>query len=289
MVELPAPPVTTPDPDRFFDDDLLPTLYKALGIALVVQWFVPWVSIGLGTAFSWDLVRGGAAFAIIWSLLGGAGLITLGFLPEDKLAAGIRKIIAAGIGLLGVFGMAGFASIIPPGVSFFGFFGWFGAVLVAFALLLWVRRGYSSLAWVLVIAGLGSVALWLLVPIDGELPLIWMFKVFGASGINIVWRIFYFVFSLLLVGLAVLTLLAVVLKKEQADAGWLRLLAWAWALFVPVAVLLLGVMGVFTSAWLLIAALHVLVLTVAFLVMTLLAGSMVVDELLDGTFSSLLK
>jgi len=289
MVELPAPPVSAPDPERFFDDDLLQTLYKALGIALVVQWFVPWVSFGLGTAFSWDLTAGSTAFAMIWALLGGGGLIALGFLPAQNLSAGRRKLIAAGIGLLGVFSMAGFASIVPPGLPFFEFFGWVGAVVVALALLLWTRRGYSNLAWVLTVAGLGAIALWLLVPVDGKMPLIWMFQVFGAPGINIVWRIFYFLFSLVFIGLAVLTLLAVVLKKEQADAGWVRLLAWAWAAIIPVIVLVLGVVGIFTSAWVLVASLHILVMVVTYLALTLLAGSMVLDEGLDGTFSSLLK
>lgn len=283
MVELPAPPLSAPDPARFLDDDLLRTLYKALGIALVVQWFVPW----MGSAFSWDMMQGGMGFPMIWALLAGGGLIALGFLPDDKLAPGIRKLIAAGIGVLGLVSLTAMGGF--GGVQWFGFFGLMGFATVLFALFLWTRRGYSNLAWILVLVGLGAMALWLLIPVGGQMPLIYTFSVFGESGINIVWRIFYFLLQLVFIGLGVLVLLAVALKKEQADAGWVRLLAWAMLAYIPAALLILGVMGMFTSAWLLIYALHLVILVGSYLVLTVIAGSMVLDAQLDGTFSSLLR
>lgn len=289
MVELPAPPVSAPDPARFLDDDLLHTLYKALGIALVVQWFVPWMSLpGVGSAFSWDMMVGGATFPMIWALLGGGGLIALGFLPDEKLAPGLRKLIAAGIGLLGLVSLTLLAGT-APGAQWFGFFGLVGFVTVLFALFLWTRRGYSNLAWILVFAGLGSMVLWLLVPVGGRMPLVYTFAVFGDGNINIVWRLIYFLLNLVFIGLGVLALLAVALKKEQADAGWVRLLAWALLAFLPAALLVLGVMGMFSAAWFLIFTLHIVVLVTSYLVLTLIAGSMVLDAQLDGTFSSLLR
>lgn len=280
-----APPLSAPDPQPFLDTELLQTLNKALGIALVAQWFVPW----MGSIFSWDLLSGAPAFAMVWSLLGGAGLITLGFLPGDKLSENLRTVIAAGIGVIGLVSVATLAGGTPPGVPFFGFFAWFGILTAAFALFLWTRRGFTKLAWILLVSGLGAMVFWLLVPIEGTMPLVFLFKVFGASGINIVWRIFMFLLMLGFLGLGALAFLFVWLRKDQADAGWVRLLAWALLLYVPAAVLVLGVMGIFTSAWLFIASLHVAVLCVTYLVTTFLAGSIVVDHALDGTIQDLFK
>ena len=76
----------------------------------------------------------------------------------------------------------------------------------------------------------------------------------------------------LAIGLGVLAFLLVWLPKDRASEGWVRLLAWAFVLYVPAAVLVLGVMGMFTSAWILIAALHLVVMAVTYLAMAFFAG-----------------
>lgn len=278
------PALPLPELTGFRNAEKLRLMSKILGIALLVQWFVPW----FGWIFSWDMMVGAGTFSMLWALLAGAGLTALGFIPAQILKDGLLTVIAAGIGLMGVFSLTGMAGAGPGVVPFLGFFGLMGLVVAGYGLFLWMERGASALTMGLVIGGLSSMAIFLLVPIGGVMPLVFMFKVLGVSGINIIWRIFVLLLFLAYIGLGVLTVMFVVLKRADAAPEWVRLLAWLLMGFPVLAAVLLGIMGMFSSGWSLLAMLHMVVIIGAYLFLLLTAGYMVTEAALDGKLKEML-
>ncbi len=277
--------IKLPKPAGFLNTTLLKTLSKAFGIALVVQWFVPWA----GSVFSWDLVNGGLGFTMVWSLLGGAGLIALGFIPEDILKDNLLILLSAVVGVLGLFSLTGLggSATIGSGIPFLGFLGFIGLMAASVALMRWLGDGFSLFAWVLLIAGLGSMALWLVIPLGGKLPLLDIFTVFGASHTNVVWRIFVFLFYILTIGWGVLALLFVVLPKERAAESWISLLFWLGLVLIPVMSIVLGILGMFSSAWSLVRMLHIFVISVSYIATAFIAGGMILDLAMSGRLKDL--
>lgn len=277
-----------PDPHGFATEDFLKTACKFLGIALVVQWFVPWLSV-MSVQFSWDLMSGGGGFAMLWPLLGGSGLIALGFLPDGMLKPGILLSVAAGVALLGLLSFSAFGNPIvslatPMMMSFLGVFG---LLALLFGLMLWMRQGFSAVAWGILLGGLVAIGLWLLVPVRGDMPLIAMFKVLGADGVNFFWRLLFMLLNVAFVGFAVLVGFKVVLPRDAADERWLLPLFWLGLALPVVSLLLQGFAGVFDSGWILLIALHILVIVVSYLGLAVLAGFALLGALLDGSFKEL--
>ena len=283
--------INLPDPFAFVTPEILRQACRVLGIALVVQWFLPW---GFGPAiFSWNIIDAGATFSMVWPLLSGVGLIALGFLPEDTLKPGFTLSITAGLGLLGLLSFtspgAGFINmfltmVIPPMLSFLGAVGLLAVLL---GLLLWMRAGHSLLAWAMILGGIVFMGLWLLVPVEGQMPLIGMFRVLGQSQVNFVWRLIYMLLHLSFVGFAALVVLKVVLPRETADSRWLRPLFWL-GLAIPVAsTALQGLAGIFDSGWMLLVALHILVMVASYLAVALLAGVFLLGSFSEGGIKDL--
>src|SRR5262249_46311823 len=147
------------------------------------------------------------------------GFVTLSFVPglADKLKPGLLFMIVAGVGELGVlWSWAGGGS----GAMFWGGgLGLMGLACAVSGLFLWARNGFQQLYWILVVAGLGGLALSLLIPLGGGLPLIMIFTQIGAGGgiFGILSGIVSCVLCLGFLFLLVLLVMNVVLKKDQAD------------------------------------------------------------------------
>ncbi len=247
------------------------TLCRVFGIALLVQFFLPWSSA------RWFTID----FATIWTLVMGAGLTTLGFLDVPALKRGHLWAItggAAAIGLISIVALGGQL----PGFVMLSVFGILGTTATVFGLFLWARQGHSALAYWIVIGGLGAVALSLLIPTGGQMPIVAMFKVFGAPAFNIVLRIFFFLLSAAFIAAGVLTLLFVVLKADKADDGWVKLMGVVFLLLIPLSLLVIGLLGMFDHGALLLAMFHVIIIAVTHIFLTIAAGIVLLDAAQSG-------
>lgn len=209
MFPLPALPLV-PKLYRFFEPEQTKTFALIFGIALLGQFLLP------GSGPGWFAFSAGT----MWPLIAGVGFVVLSFVPglADKLPGNTFFVIAAGVGVLGLgFSFAGLA-----GSPYFWFAG-FGALGLASAcagLFLWARNGYDNLYWILLVSGLGGMALSLLIPFAGGLPLVMIFTQIGGMGIGFFGVLGGIVGCVLCLGfifLLVLLVMNVVLKKDQAD------------------------------------------------------------------------
>lgn len=203
MVPLPALPLL-PKLHTFFEVDQTKTFMKFFGIALLVQWFLPW-----GIGWSWNMFG-----ATMWPLLVGLGFTVLTFVPglADNLKGKLLFLIAAGAGAVGVLW-----SFATAGGLFWGAgFGSIALVTTVTALILWARNGYSQANYMMLLSGLIGFALALLIPIGGGLPLIRIFS-FGSGLWGILGSVATIITSLAFIGLIVLLVMNVFLKKEDAD------------------------------------------------------------------------
>ena len=218
MVPLPALPLL-PKLHSFFEVEQTKTFMKFFGIALLAQWFLPWT----GGRFSWnDFVPN------MWPLLVGLGFTVLTFVPglADNLKGNLLFLIAAGSGLVGI--LWSFAA--AGGPIFWGLgFGAIALVTTVSALMLWARNGYSQAYYMMLLSGLIGFALALLIPIGGGLPLIRIFS-FGSGLWGVLASIATIITSLAFIGLLVLLVMNVFLKKEDADK--VQVERFASALFV---------------------------------------------------------
>jgi len=213
---LPALPLL-PKLHTFFEVEQTKTFMKFFGIALLVQWFLPWGSLGsIKTLFSWNMFG-----ATMWPLLVGLGFTVLTFVPglADNLKPNLLFLIAAGAGAVGVFwsfaGAGGIGGVVAG--SFWGLgFGSIALVTTVAGLTLWARNGYSQANYMMVLSGLIGFVLALLIPIGGSLPIIGIFNflpgIWGVLG-----GIANIIVSLAFIGLLVLLVMNVFLKKEDAD------------------------------------------------------------------------
>lgn len=224
MVPLPALPLL-PKLHTYFEVEQTKTFMKFFGIALLVQWFLPW---GNGL-MSWNQFG-----ATMWPLLVGLGFTVLTFVPglADNLKGNLLFLIAAGAGVVGVLwsfaGAGGLAGAVAG--SFWGLgFGSIALVTTVAGLALWARNGYSQANYMMVLSGLIGFVLALLIPIGGSLPIIGIFKflpgIWGVLG-----GIGNIIVSLAFIGLLVLLVMNVFLKKEEADP--VQVERFAAALFV---------------------------------------------------------
>lgn len=211
MFPLPALPLV-PKLHRFFEPEQAKTFMLVFGIALLVQFFLPWTGPG------WFNFSAGT----IWPLIAGAGFVTLSFVPglADKLKPGLLFLIVAGVGTLGV--LWSFATAGGPYFWSYGL-GIIGLALVCASLFLWARNGYQSLYWSLLAGGLGGLALGLLIPLGGGLPIVTIFSQigsgpFGTGGVlGVISGIISCVLCLGFIFGLVLLVMNVFLKKEDAD------------------------------------------------------------------------
>lgn len=211
MVPLPALPLL-PKLHSYFEVEQTKTFMKFFGIALLAQWLLP---LG-GGAWSWNWFGG-----TMWPLLVGIGFVVLTFVPglADNLKPNLLFLIAAGAGAVGVFwsfaSAGGLISLVSGGFWSTGF-GAIALVTAVSALFLWARNGYSQAYYMMLLSGLVGFVLALLIPVGGTLPLIGIFKflpgVWGVLG-----GIANIVLSLAFIGLIVLLVMNVFLKKENAD------------------------------------------------------------------------
>ncbi|MFT7580855.1 MAG: hypothetical protein ACI9MR_002529 [Myxococcota bacterium] len=260
--DLPIPKV-----QRTFQPSHFKTIAKVLGIALIVQWLIP---LGDGMMM-WNAL----GFGTVWALLAGIGLTVLGFVDVPALKTGHKLAIAAGIGVLGLFSIA-----TMPIWFYVGFFGLFGLMTLAFGLYHWARNGYSQLAFIVVCVGVGLMALSLLIPMGrGGVPIVAMFKALGGP---IMYGLFLMLTSLLYIGLAVLVVMFVILKKDKAELGIVSALANGTFLFLPVALFLIGFFGMFHGGALLLASFHFIVMVFAYSFLTLWAGVQLVELMQKG-------
>ncbi len=211
MFPLPAIPML-PKLHSFFEVEQTKTFMKFFGIALLVQWFLPWG----GSAMSWNNFG-----ATMWPLLVGVGFVVLTFVPglADNLKPNLLFLIAAGSGVIGVlwsFSMAGgLAGALSGGFWSLGF-GSIALATTVTGLFMWARNGYQQAFYMMILGGLVGFALSLLIPFGGTLPLIGIFKFFpGIWGV--LGGIVNIILSLAFIGLLVLLVMNVFLKKEDAD------------------------------------------------------------------------
>ena len=250
MFPLPAIPML-PKLHSFFEVEQTKTFMKFFGIALLVQWFLPWS----GPGMSWNNFG-----ATMWPLLVGLGFVVLTFVPglADNLKPGILFLIAAGAGAVGVFWS--FSGAGGP-IFWGGGFGLVGLASITTGLFLWSRNGYQQLYWTLVLSGLIGMALALLIPFGGTLPLVAIFTQVGGGIWGILGGIIGIVVSLAFIGLIVLMVMNVFLKKEDADP--VQVERFGSALFVA-AFLFPFVQGVFGLSGL-ATFLHMIVTSAIFL------------------------
>lgn len=206
MFPLPAIPML-PKLHSFFEVEQTKTFMKFFGIALLVQWFLPWG----GSVMSWNMFG-----TTLWPLLVGLGFVVLTFVPglADNLKPSLLFLIVAGAGSVGV--LWSFSSAGSP-IFWVGGFGLVGLASIITGLFLWSRNGYQQLYWTLVLSGLIGVALSLLIPFGGTLPIIGIFTQIGGGIWGILGGIVGIVVSLAFIGLIVLMVMNVFLKKEEAD------------------------------------------------------------------------
>lgn len=224
MVPLPALPFL-PKLHTYFEVEQTKTFMKFFGIALLAQWFLPWA----GGGFSWSMFG-----ATMWPLLVGLGFVVLTFVPglADNLKPNLLFLIAAGAGAVGVLwsfaGTGGLIAALSGGFYAVGF-GSIALVTTVTALVLWARNGYSQAYYLMLLSGLIGFALALLIPMGGTLPLIAIFK-FLPGLWGVLGSIANIIFSLAFIGLLVLLVMNVFLKKEEADRQQVE--RFASALFV---------------------------------------------------------
>lgn len=246
------------------------TICRVVGIALAAQFFLSW---GKGGWFVFDFVS-------MWSLIGGAGLTTLGFVTIPQLKRNHIIAIMGGVGFIGLTSALTAGGLPIPPMTTFGTLGMAAAV---FALWRWQRNGYSQLVLFTLFGAIGSMALALLIPVMGELPLIFVFKVFGADGLNIVARIFLFLIAAGFIALAVFTVLFIALKKEDAEERWIHLFGAAWYVFIPVQYLLFGLVA---GGGGLLAFLHITVMSLSYIFLIAYAGFLLLDAKEEGGLGS---
>lgn len=205
MFPLPALPLV-PKLHRFFEPEQAKTFMLVFGIALLGQFLLPWSGPG------WFNFSAGT----IWPLIVGAGFVTLSFVPglADKLKSGLLFLIVAGAGTLGV--LWSFATAGGPFFWSYGL-GIIGLALVCASLFLWARNGYQSIYWLLLASGLGGLALGLLIPMGGGLPIVAIFTQIGGGVLGIIAGIVSCVLCLGFIFALVLVVMNVLLKKEDAD------------------------------------------------------------------------
>ena len=220
-------------------------------------------------------VGGGGLFnvaSMIGGLLIGGGLIALYFLWPPKLKQGHRVLILGGAGVLGMLwsftgGLGGF--------FFTTAFGLMGMAAIGIGLNLWSRNGYSKDAWIFVVSGLGAIAAALLIPIGyGTLPVVFTFSQLGVPWMNIVGRIFYLILALGGIGLFVLLLLNVVLKKEDADPEQVQRFWPVLYFYVPVSLFLVGLFSFFGYFSI---NLHSIIVDMAYLTLVVWAGTIFME------------
>jgi hypothetical protein len=207
MFPLPALPFI-PKLHSFFEPEQSKTFMLVFGIALLVQWFLPWS----GPMMSWD------AFGMtLWPLLAGAAFTALSFVPglADKLKPNLLFIITAGVGVLGVlWSFAGAAGHLFW-ASGLGLIGLASAIT---GLFLWARNGYKQLYWTLLLSGLIGLGLGLLIPIGGSIPLVAIFTQVGGGVLGVLSGILGIILCLAFIGLIALVVMNVFLKKQDANA-----------------------------------------------------------------------
>ncbi len=210
MFPLPALPLV-PKLHRFFEPEQTKTFALVFGIALLGQFLLP------GSGPGWFSFSA----ATMWPLIAGVGFVVLSFVPglADKLPGNTFFVIAAGVGVLGLgFSFAGLAG--SPYFWFAGF-GALGLAATCAGLFLWARNGYDKFYWILTVSGLGGMALSLLIPFGGGIPLVMIFTQVGGMGMGFFGVLGGIVGCVLCLGfifLLVLLVMNVVLKKEEADA-----------------------------------------------------------------------
>lgn len=183
-------------------------------------------------AFQWDLIIDGAGTAkvppLVWA---GAGLLSLVF-AAVPMAALPRGVLAAVLGLAGIF--------VPKAIA--GSFGEWTSILflvggLALVPGLLLRHEYveSTLARILVTVGVVATLIPYLVPNGGQIPLVGLIQALlrAGSGMEVV------IIALAQIVLAVLCLL--VWMPGPATAG-AKIFAWAVLLF-PVAAFVLTLLG----------------------------------------------
>ncbi len=270
--------ISLPSVDRLADQGALQLACKILGFALVVQWFLPWVGHQGTTYYSWDLMREGrgVAFVLFWSLAGGASFVAFGFLRAQLLAPPLIA-AATGIGLIGLLALAQLSGSAPPTTPLVGFFVLLWGVTSGAGLYL-LQGGALLVGRILLFASLLACLLWLVVPIDGMLPLVYIFKVWSMSEAGLVWRLVAFIGMLSPIALAALTALHCLVPGAKVQYDWVRLLFWGHLACLPLVLALLGLVGMFTSPWFLFWNIHLLTICVAFGVPLVMGGSLILAE-----------
>ncbi|TNF31051.1 MAG: hypothetical protein EP329_12930 [Deltaproteobacteria bacterium] len=260
------------------------TVSRVIGVLLLFQWFLPWLSFGRGVAFSWDFMNV-AGFTVIWSLLAGGGLTAFGFLKPGTVKRGVMVTVAAGIGLLGLFSVGAGFSPFP----FSYFFPIIGLTTLAFGLLQWIRHGHSQLNWILVIVGGSLMLLGLLIPVGGAIgfgstmPLVAIFKAFSGGGF-ILGKIFFFIFGLAYIGLIALAVLFAILPQANAEEGWLKLLFVATVVYLPISFLVIGLF--YFAGGMAVFGFHMAVLTGGYMWLTLSCGTNIYEAVQDGSLKT---
>ncbi len=186
----------------------LAKLMLVSGICVGLVFFLPWAIIRDNVVFSWwvfDTRAGGSAsFLVVWLLLSGIGAVVLGLLAQmpdwvRSLAAmvmgfipllvmfgeGAQKLMQVG----GRVGASGMGAMLPLSL-----------MLLAFGTVYWAARTNSTLARVLVGAGIFFCLLAYLVPHDipylgKKMPIAAVFQMMGRT--DSVFAIFFFSYSLL--------------------------------------------------------------------------------------------
>jgi hypothetical protein len=154
---------------------LLGTLLLVLGIGLVACFVLPW-QIGEEVMFSWSAVASSPGVQKLTPLLIGiTGVcgVVLGLLP---LATVVRGIAAAALGALPMMLQA----LVINGFSVAGLFGFLGTLALVSGLLLRSEYQAALLPRVLTTVGVVLFLLVLLVPSDGQVPLVAHVKAVGG-------------------------------------------------------------------------------------------------------------
>lgn len=178
------------------------------GICVGLVFFLPWAIIGDSVVFSWwvfDTKAGGSAsFLVVWLLLSGIGAVVLGLMAQvpDWVRA-LAAMVLGFIPLLVMFG-EGAQKLMQIGgrlgASGMGAMMPLSLMLLAFGTVYWAARTNSTLARVLVGAGIFFCLLAYLVPHDipylgKKMPIAAVFQMMGRT--DSVFAIFFLAYTLL--------------------------------------------------------------------------------------------
>ena len=276
-----------PPDQRLTQPELLRTLEKYCGLAVIITFFMPYASDGDSVLMSWDIASKGSgkfAFLMCYPILAG---LTLGLMPRfPNISHTTRAIVTALVGLVPmvvfVLQISALTNMVSLGTNV-GVLSSLGMVALAFGLTHRMLRPNSLAARWIIGAGMLLMLLYYFIPqkmIIGEkvMPVVGLFRALGSGEGSIA---FFGVLSLLpLLGLLGASAALSRSTGEPAMERRIAGLAWFFLGYLPGTFVLLAVAVLVEKPGLhLVGMLNTAVLTAAYLSLFVFGASHVLAKL----------